>query len=273
MAKKDVARTNIPGKARVSGNFPEKEQNPVPATPKIAGNQIRPAPAGPKEPPAASAVTSLPDQKIAGGTTGPYAGNSISQVTPPENPPRKKTGPAGRITAGNTSTGISAAETSPKPSVPKDIKDDKDRKTQQTPKISVKKQEKASENKIVEKEKPAGIPVKSPVAVKPVRNSIEKVKFIKWPQGFKMSMVTAHGIGKYNHFFLDGPPKLVLDIKGKWKSNTDSVFRLKNDLVKQVRIGEHDEFIRIVFDLKAKKPPLPEFVKSDNGLIVTLKLK
>ncbi len=261
VVKKDVVKADIPEKARVSTNLQENEQKPALTSSPIARNQIPPLVSGPKEissPPAVKTTPSLP------GDSAP----SDNQVI---NPPDEKTQADNKAIAENTLPDARQSQESQKPLVPKEIKEVKNEKAPEVTETPLEKQDRLKEDKDAVKTQIAEIPVKSPIAVKPEKNSIEKVKFIKWPRGFKMSMVTAHGVGKYNNFFLDGPPKLVLDIKGKWKLNTDSVFRVRNDLVKQVRIGEHDEFIRIVFDFKTKKPVLPEVTKSDQGLIITIK--
>ncbi|MFW5854577.1 MAG: AMIN domain-containing protein, partial [Thermodesulfobacteriota bacterium] len=78
------------------------------------------------------------------------------------------------------------------------------------------------------------------------------------------------GITDYRSFFLKSPPKLVIDIPGKWEQKTRSVIEMDHDLVKRVRVGEHPEFIRVVLDLEKEKVSKPDFTETAEGLRVSL---
>ncbi len=78
------------------------------------------------------------------------------------------------------------------------------------------------------------------------------------------------GITDYRSFFLKSPPKLVIDIPGKWEQKTGSVIDVDHDLVKRVRVGEHPEFIRVVLDLEKEKVLKPDFTETAEGLRISL---
>ncbi|MDP3016037.1 MAG: AMIN domain-containing protein, partial [Deltaproteobacteria bacterium] len=64
-------------------------------------------------------------------------------------------------------------------------------------------------------------------------------------------------VENYNLFKLDGPPRLVLDI---WEVGTQypkKSIRISNPFIKEVRIGQHQDKLRLVFD--SSKPQLPAY--------------
>jgi hypothetical protein len=77
-------------------------------------------------------------------------------------------------------------------------------------------------------------------------------------------------LGNYNSFKLDGPPRLVLDI---WEVGTQypkRSIRTTNPFVKEVRIGQHENKLRLVFD--SSKPQLPAYQinRLEDRLVVSL---
>lgn len=89
----------------------------------------------------------------------------------------------------------------------------------------------------------------------------------------RMVILTESSILKYDSFFLtdEMPPKLVIDLTGNWMNSGKSVYKLENDVVESVRIGEHIDYLRIVLDLKIKDELFPVFQESSEGLILTLR--
>ena len=74
-------------------------------------------------------------------------------------------------------------------------------------------------------------------------------------------------IGNFDTFKLDSPPRLVLDL---WRVDTrKSSFKIKNPLIKTVRIGHYPDKLRFVFD--SQKPQLPPYQvnRIDDKLIVS----
>jgi len=87
---------------------------------------------------------------------------------------------------------------------------------------------------------------------------------------FKLSILSDGPIREYKSFTLAPPPKIVLDMLGKWKYSGRSAVTVKSDMVKRIRVGEHSDKIRLVIDLKGKRTPVPIVEESPDGLILTI---
>jgi len=81
------------------------------------------------------------------------------------------------------------------------------------------------------------------------------------------SIIADGKVGNYNAFKLDSPPRLVLDI---WEVGTlypKKSIRTTNPFIKGVRIGQHQNKLRLVFD--SSKPQLPAYqINHVNGTLV-----
>jgi type IV pilus assembly protein PilQ len=112
-------------------------------------------------------------------------------------------------------------------------------------------------------EEPLPTPAPLPKAKKVVNVLFEDKK------DFVIFNVLADGkIENFNAFKLDSPPRLVLDI---WGVDTrKSSFKVKNPLVKGVRVGRYPDKLRLVFD--SQKPQLPPYQvnRIDDKLLVSL---
>ena len=87
----------------------------------------------------------------------------------------------------------------------------------------------------------------------------------------RIKLLAGAPIGDYRHFFMDGPLRIVLDVKGNWKGPKNNIVHLESDLIKRVRIGEHGDKIRIVLDAKKKVPEASvTFRESPEGLEIVL---
>lgn len=74
----------------------------------------------------------------------------------------------------------------------------------------------------------------------------------------------------YDSFKLDSPPRLVLDIWGVGTRYPKKSIKIKNPFIKEVRIGQHPDKLRVVFDsLKSQLPPY-QINRIDDKLIVSL---
>ena len=113
------------------------------------------------------------------------------------------------------------------------------------------------------KEEPPSTPPPMTKAKKVVNVLFEEKK------DFIIFNILADGkIGNFDTFKLDSPPRLVLDI---WGVDTrKSSFKVKNLLIKAVRIGHYPDKLRLVFD--SQKPQLPPYQvnRIDDTLIVSL---
>jgi hypothetical protein len=77
-------------------------------------------------------------------------------------------------------------------------------------------------------------------------------------------------IDKYESFLLDAPPRWVIDVKGKWNNCGPPELPVTDRNVKRIRIGEHDDKLRIVLDLNYKEALLPSISKTPSGFIVIM---
>jgi type IV pilus assembly protein PilQ len=148
--------------------------------------------------------------------------------------------------------------------------------------IDVEKVKKVEEAKEVKKEEetlketkveaPATEPKKEePLPTPPPLNRAKKVVNVLFEEkkDFIIFNILADGkIENFNAFKLDSPPRLVLDI---WGVDTrKSSFKVKNPLIKGVRIGHYQDKLRLVFD--SQKPQLPPYQvnRIDDKLMVSL---
>ena len=148
--------------------------------------------------------------------------------------------------------------------------------------IDVEKVKKVEEAKEVKKEEetlketkveaPAIEPKKEePPPTPPPLNKAKKVTDVLFEEkkDFIIFNVLADGkIENFNAFKLDSPPRLVLDIWGV--DSRKNSFKVKNPLIKGVRIGHYQDKLRLVFD--SQKPQFPPYQvnRIDDKLMVSL---
>ena len=91
--------------------------------------------------------------------------------------------------------------------------------------------------------------------------------------GVQVSLLTDGPVKTYKSFFLQDPPRFVIDLDGDWQTRRWSDIKVNNDLVKNIRIGRHPDRLRIVMDLKSDQVPSSKVSGSPEGLVVTLQSK
>ncbi len=74
----------------------------------------------------------------------------------------------------------------------------------------------------------------------------------------------------FKYFFLIDPERLVIDLTGDWARPQSHEKIVENDLIQKIRLWKYPDKLRIVCDLKEKKPLSPGFTETPDGLIVTL---
>ena len=77
--------------------------------------------------------------------------------------------------------------------------------------------------------------------------------------GVQVSLLTDGPVKTYKSFFLQDPPRFVIDLDGDWQTRRWSDIKVNNDLVKNIRIGRHPDRLRIVMDLKSDQVPAQGF--------------
>jgi hypothetical protein len=76
----------------------------------------------------------------------------------------------------------------------------------------------------------------------------------------------AGGPVRQTHIFpLSDPPKLVIDLAGKWDRKVTSPVAVENPLVKRIRLGNHPDYLRLVLDLADAGPLGHEMTPTVDG--------
>ncbi len=88
---------------------------------------------------------------------------------------------------------------------------------------------------------------------------------------FRMTVRADGPVSRYNAFTLASPPRLVINLPGKWDNEGRATYPMDSDLVDRVRIGEHPDYLSIVLDLKGKSQASPTIEKTNDGFTLTLK--
>ncbi|MFH1488240.1 MAG: AMIN domain-containing protein [Pseudomonadota bacterium] len=91
-------------------------------------------------------------------------------------------------------------------------------------------------------------------------------------EDLRVDISAAGPVRHYRKFFLDNPPRLVVDLPGNWETPEKTPIRVSSDLIRKIRIGRHPDKLRIVIDLLDRKGLLPVVIQeSPQGLAVTFK--
>ncbi len=100
---------------------------------------------------------------------------------------------------------------------------------------------------------------------------LQGIKQNVYGKDFSMAILADGPINKYRYFFLYSPPRLVIDLLGKWEKPKRFEIDIESDTVKKVRIWKYSDKLRLVNDLHHKELLTPVFKKSSKGLLITLK--
>jgi len=89
--------------------------------------------------------------------------------------------------------------------------------------------------------------------------------------GFRVD-VLAHGpIERHRHFFMGDPPRLVIDLPGRWRTPRFHARRVESRMVERIRIGRHPNKLRLVLDLRSEiHDPGAVIRESSSGLSIVL---
>ena len=74
--------------------------------------------------------------------------------------------------------------------------------------------------------------------------------------------------GSFKTFYLDNPPRRVVDIPGRWRYAGPTNHPLSFNEVGSIRVGEHPDFLRIVFDYARGETRPPLVQTTPDGLSV-----
>jgi hypothetical protein len=73
-------------------------------------------------------------------------------------------------------------------------------------------------------------------------------------------------VAKYKYFILGNPPRLVIDLPGKWKEPDFRIKAMENDLISRIRLWRHDSKLRIVSDLTSNRSLKPVVSPNSEGV-------
>ena len=85
----------------------------------------------------------------------------------------------------------------------------------------------------------------------------------------RVSIQFLHPPTSIKSFSLASPLRIVIDVEGPTKGLPSATYRAQDELIKQVRVGYHDQYIRFVLDLTGNA--IPTFsVKQDKAVVTAL---
>lgn len=133
------------------------------------------------------------------------------------------------------------------------------------------------EPKIAPKTKTKTAPAKKTVKTAqaaPARGAVLGVTAEDRPGEFLLTVKTSAAPVGYEKFFLDGPPRVVLDLSGVWRYSGPWSLSGKGSLVRMIRLGKHADKFRVVIDLAQDADLIlrgaPEISRIPGGLILKL---
>ena len=86
--------------------------------------------------------------------------------------------------------------------------------------------------------------------------------------------ISANGpVGEYKSFPLSNPSRLVIDLFGKWNKPPFLDKMVTTGYISRIRLGQHDDKLRIVADLRTDQPLSPVFTPTRDGLSINLSTK
>jgi len=88
---------------------------------------------------------------------------------------------------------------------------------------------------------------------------------------FRLELLSDGPIQDYKQFAMSSPPKVVIDLPGRWRYSGRWSTRVKSDIVRRVRVGKHSDKLRLVLDLKGSATWVPVIEESPEGLTLILK--
>lgn len=108
--------------------------------------------------------------------------------------------------------------------------------------------------------------------LEPAAKLVKKIGFDSDTGGFSADIRLSGKGEKVTWFNLEKPRKLVVDLRGAWKSQGASIYRFKKGSVEKVVVGEHPDRFRLVFYLRKGKldgKVRPVIQKNDNDIRVS----
>jgi type IV pilus assembly protein PilQ len=154
-----------------------------------------------------------------------------------------------------------------------DVKDVKEEKTEKTPVQNKETEVTPVEVKTEAPPSPAPTEVPSPpesVGKEAKAKEITDITLEKKDDSVRFHILADGKLGNYDSFKLDSPPRLVIDI---WDVNTRSLkkkIKLPNPYIKEIRVGQYNDKLRLVFDGSKSQWPPYQIDRSEDQLVLSL---
>lgn len=94
---------------------------------------------------------------------------------------------------------------------------------------------------------------------------LQDIRLSENPKGKILEIWANNSIPKHRYFVLSNPPRLVIDLPGKWKKPSFQNKTVSSDLVSKIRLWRHERKLRIVCDLLLEKNIKPVVTQTSNG--------
>ncbi|MDM8551336.1 AMIN domain-containing protein [Desulfobacterales bacterium HSG2] len=103
------------------------------------------------------------------------------------------------------------------------------------------------------------------------RRILKGIQHQSTEEEFRLELLSDGPIYDYKQFTMSPPPKVVLDLPGRWRYSGRYTIRVKSDIARRVRVGKHSNKLRLVLDLKGSKTWIPVIEESSEGLTLIIK--
>jgi hypothetical protein len=94
---------------------------------------------------------------------------------------------------------------------------------------------------------------------------LQDIRLSENMKGKILEVLANKSIPKHRYFVISNPPRLVIDLPGKWKKPSFQYKTVSSDLVSKIRLWRHERKLRIVCDLLSVKNIKPVVTQTSNG--------
>jgi len=105
----------------------------------------------------------------------------------------------------------------------------------------------------------------------PKARSLDDIQFDSRPEEMEIRINTNGRIPDYRVMQMLNPYRLVIDIPGLDNTSGKKKISLDHPLVREVRIGQHPDRVRVVLEFPGGKIPSHQILKKERGLVLILK--
>lgn len=120
-------------------------------------------------------------------------------------------------------------------------------------------------------EPPVSTPVEQPAP--DAAGNLLSYSFTVTGKGFRAVFRTDSAVPDPKVFFLADPARWVVDIPGKWRNTARFNNRIEDGFISRVVLGEHEEYLRVVFHFRETgltRTEPPDIINEKGGFVVFL---